>query len=157
LLFDIAHEKTYALGYLFIRKQDEKMNQKRAAVSILSEHVAKVKASEVSMVSAKALELERQEKDIIRLSAGEPHFLTSDHIKMACIKVLCDNKTKYPPVISLPELRDAIYLKLKSDNALDYSPGQTIISSGCKQVLFNAMTATLNPGNEVIWWRPTNK
>ena len=123
-------------------------------MSIIAEHVTKVKASEVSMVSAKALELERQGKDIIRLSAGEPDFPTPDHIKMACIKALCDNKTKYPPVIGLPELREAICMKLKRDNALDYSPGHTIVSSGCKQVLYNAMTATLNPGNEVIMVAP---
>jgi aspartate aminotransferase len=86
-------------------------------MSILSEHVTTVKASEVSLVSAKALELERQGKDIIRLSAGEPDFPTPDHIKMACIKALCDNKTKCPPVIGLPELREAICLKLKRDNA----------------------------------------
>jgi aspartate aminotransferase len=106
------------------------------------------------LVSAKALELERQGKDIIRLSAGEPDFPTPDHIKMACIKALCDNKTKYPPVIGLPELREAICLKLKRDNALDFSPNQTIVSSGCKQVLYNAMTATLNPGDEVILVAP---
>ena len=123
-------------------------------MSIISEHVIQVKASEVSMVSARALELERQGKDIIRLSAGEPDFPTPDHIKMACIKALCDNKTKYPPVIGLPELREAICMKLKRDNALDYSPGQTIVSSGCKQVLYNAMTATLNPGDEVMMVAP---
>jgi aspartate aminotransferase len=119
-------------------------------MSILAEHVLKVKASEVSVVSAKALELERQGKDIIRLSAGEPDFPTPDPIKIACIKALCDNKTKYPPVIGLPELREAICVKLKRDNALAYSPNQTIVSSGCKQVLYNAMTATLNPGDEVV-------
>jgi aspartate aminotransferase len=123
-------------------------------MSIIAEHVNKVKASEVSVVSAKALELEREGRDIIRLSAGEPDFPTPDHIKMACIKALCENKTKYPPVIGLPELREAICLKLKRDNALDYSPGQTIVSSGCKQVIYNAMTSTLNPGDEVILWAP---
>jgi len=123
-------------------------------MSIIAEHVTMVKASEVSVVSAKALELERQGKDIIRLSAGEPDFPTPDHIKMACIKALCENKTKYPPVIGLPELREAICLKLKRDNDLDFSPNQTIVSSGCKQVLYNAMTATLNPGDEVVLVAP---
>jgi len=123
-------------------------------MSILAEHVTKVKASEISMVSAKALEMERQGKDIIRLSAGEPDFPTPEHIKMACIKALCDNKTKYPPVIGLPELREAVSMKLKRDNALMYSPEQVIVSTGCKQVLYNAMTATLNPGDEVILTAP---
>lgn len=123
-------------------------------MSILADHLASIKPSAVSVMSAKALDLERQGKDIVRLSAGEPDFPTPDHIKMACIKALCENKTKYPPVIGLPELREAICLKLKRDNALDYSPGQTIVSSGCKQVIYNAMAATLNPGDEVMMVAP---
>ena len=122
-------------------------------MSILAEQVTKVSASEVSLVSAKAPEMERQGKDIIRLSAGELDFPTREHIKMACIKALCDNKTKHPPVIGLPELREAICMKLKRDNEQDYSPN-TIVSTGCKQVLYNAMTATLNPGDEVIMVAP---
>ena len=123
-------------------------------MSIIAKHLTSIKPSAVSVMSAKALDLERQGKDIIRLSAGEPDFPTPDHIKMACIKALCENKTKYPPVIGLPELREAICLKLKRDNALDYSPTQTIVSSGCKQVIYNAMTATLNPGDEVMMVAP---
>ena len=123
-------------------------------MAIVAEHVNRVKASEVSVVSAKALELERQGRDIIRLSAGEPDFATPDHIKLACIKALCDNKTKYPPVIGLFELREAICAKLQRDNALEYSPSETIVSSGCKQVIYNAMTATLNPGDEVVLLAP---
>jgi aspartate aminotransferase len=73
---------------------------------------------------------------------------------MACIKALCDNKTKYPPAIGVPELREAISLKLARDNGLDYPAGQTIVCSGCKQVLYNAMTATINPGDEVILVAP---
>jgi aspartate aminotransferase len=120
----------------------------------IAEHLSRVKASEVSVVTAKALELERQGKSVVRLSAGEPDFPTPDHVKMACIKALCDNKTKYPPVIGLPELREAICFKLKRDNALDYKPANTIVCSGAKQVLYNAMTATLNPGDEAIMPAP---
>jgi len=123
-------------------------------MSILSQHVMNVSASEVSVVSAKALELERQGRDVIRLSAGEPDFPTPDHIKMACIKALCDNKTKYPPAIGVPELREAISMKLARDNGLDYPAGRTIVCSGCKQVLYNAMTATINPGDEVMLVAP---
>lgn len=123
-------------------------------MTIIAEHLNRVKASEVSIISARALELERQGKSVVRLSAGEPDFPTPDHIKMACIKALCDNKTKYPAVIGLPELREAICMKLKRDNALDYVPGQTIVCTGAKQVLYNAMTATLNPGDEVIMPAP---
>lgn len=120
----------------------------------IAEHLSRVKASEVSVVTAKALELERQGKSVVRLSAGEPDFPTPDHVKMACIKALCDNKTKYPPVIGLPELREAICFKLKRDNALDYKPANTIVCSGAKQVLYNAMTATLDPGDEAIMPAP---
>ena len=120
----------------------------------IAEHLSRVKASEVSVVTAKALELERQGKSVVRLSAGEPDFPTPDHVKMACIKALCDNKTKYPPVIGLPELREAICFKLKRDNALEYKPANTIVCSGAKQVLYNAMTATLNPGDEAIMPAP---
>ena len=123
-------------------------------MSFIAEHVTRVKASEVSLVTARALELERQGKSVVRLSAGEPDFPTPDHIKMACIKALCENKTKYPPVIGLPELREAICLKLKRDNQLDFTPNQTIVCAGAKQVLFNALTATLNPDDEVILVAP---
>jgi aspartate aminotransferase len=123
-------------------------------MSIIATHLTSITPSAVSVISAKALDLERQGRDIIRLSAGEPDFPTPDPIKLACIKALCDNKTNYPPVMGLPELREAICLKLKRDNTLDYSPGQTIVSSGCKQVLYNAMAATLNPGDEVILMAP---
>lgn len=123
-------------------------------MSIIASHLATIKPSAVSVMSAKALELERRGKDIIRLSAGEPDFPTPDHIKMACIQALCENKTKYPPVIGLPELREAICLKLGRDNALDYAPAQTIVSAGCKQVIYNAMAATLDPGDEVITVAP---
>lgn len=122
--------------------------------SVIAEHVSRVKASEVSLVTAKAQELERAGRDIVRLSAGEPDFPTPDHIKLACIRALCENKTKYPPVIGLPELREAICTKLARDNALQYAPGQTIVCAGAKQVLYNAMTATLNPGDEVILFAP---
>lgn len=123
-------------------------------MTMIAEHLGLIQASEVSVVTAKALELERQGKSVIRLSAGEPDFPTPDHIKMACIKALCDNKTKYPAVIGLPELREAICLKLERDNLLDYKPAQTIVCTGAKQVLYNAITATMNPGDEAIMPAP---
>ena len=100
-------------------------------MGIIADHVTKVKASEVSVVTATALELERAGRDIIRLSAGEPDFPTPDHIKLACIKALLDNKTKYPPVIGVPELREAICAKLKRDNALDFGDRAQYPSSSC--------------------------
>lgn len=117
---------------------------------ILSEHMIDVKPSAVSVMSARALEMERQGKDIIRLTAGEPDFAVPDHIKMAAVKAVADNQTKYPPVIGLPELREAICGKLQRNNHLPYQPEQVIVSAGCKQVLYNALAATLDPGDEVI-------
>lgn len=117
---------------------------------LLSEHMIDVKPSAVSVMSARALEMERQGKDIIRLTAGEPDFAVPDHIKMAAIKAVADNQTKYPPVIGLPELREAICGKLQRNNHLSYQPEQVIVSAGCKQVLYNALAATLDPGDEVI-------
>jgi aspartate aminotransferase len=123
-------------------------------MTLIAEHLNRVKASEVSVVTAKALELERQGKSVVRLSAGEPDFPMPDHVKMACIKAICDNKTKYPAVIGLPELREAICMKLARDNGLDYKPANTIVCDGAKHVLYNAMTATLNVGDEAIMPAP---
>lgn len=117
---------------------------------MLSKHMSDVKPSAVAVMSARALELERQGKNIVRLTAGEPDFTVPDHIKMAAVKALADNQTKYPPVIGLFELREAICSKLQRDNHLSYEPEQVIVSAGCKQVLYNAMAATLDPGDEVI-------
>lgn len=119
-------------------------------MSILAHHLADVKPSAVSVMSARALELERQGKSIVRMTAGEPDFSPPDHVRMEVIKGVIDRKTKYPAVVGLPELREAVCQKLQRDNELEYFPEQVIVSSGCKQVLFNAMAATLNSGDEVL-------
>ncbi len=123
-------------------------------MSILAEHMLEVKPSAVSLVAARALELEREGRSIIRLSAGEPDFPTPDHIKLACMRALCEDKTKYPPAVGLPELREAICRKLLRDNRLAYRPDQVIVSTGAKQVLFNALAASLDPGDEVAMLAP---
>lgn len=119
-------------------------------MSILANHLAGVKPSAVSVMSARALELIRQGKSIVRLTAGEPDFPPPEHVKRAVIEGVEQNRSKYPPVIGMPELREAVCQKLQRDNNLEYEPAEVIVSAGCKQVLFNAMAATLNPGDEVL-------
>lgn len=119
-------------------------------MSIIADHLTRVKASAVSIITAKTQELERKGKTIIKLSAGEPDFGTPEHIKMAGVRAISEGKTQYPPVQGVFELREAICRKLKRDNELDYSADQILVSCGCKQVLYNAFAATLNPGDEVL-------
>lgn len=119
-------------------------------MSIIATHLTQVKASAISLITAKAQQLEREGRPVIKLSAGEPDFGTPDHIKMAGVKAIAEGKTQYPPVQGVFELRQAIVHKLQRDNGLEYSIDQILVSCGCKQVLYNALAATLNPGDEVL-------
>jgi aspartate aminotransferase len=96
------------------------------------------------------MELKAAGRDIIGLSAGEPDFDTPDNIKEAAIKAIREGRTKYTPVDGVPELKQAICAKFERDNGLKYKPSQVSVGTGGKQVLFNALLATLNPGDEVI-------
>jgi aspartate aminotransferase len=87
---------------------------------------------------------------VIGLGAGEPDFDTPDNIKQAAIDAINRGETKYTPVSGIPELRKAIAAKFKRENNLDYDWQQTIVGTGGKQILFNALMATLNPGDEVV-------
>jgi aspartate aminotransferase len=109
-----------------------------------------VKPSPTMAVTAKAAELKAAGHDVIGLAAGEPDFDTPDHIKNAAKAALDAGKTKYTAATGTPELRKAICEKLKKDNGLDYTPEQIVVGNGAKQVIFNALVATLNPGDEVI-------
>ena len=119
-------------------------------MTIIAQHLNQVKASAISLITERANQLEREGKTIIRLSAGEPDFGTPDHIKIAGVKAIAEGKTQYPPVQGVFELREAICRKLKRDNGITYTPERIIVGCGCKQILFNAMAATLNPGDEVL-------
>ena len=100
--------------------------------------------------ASRAKELQREGRDIIDLAAGEPDFDTPEHIKQAAVEAMANGKTKYAPVQGIMELREAICAKLKRDNELEYSPTQVTVGCGAKQDIYNAMMATLNPGDEVI-------
>ncbi len=119
-------------------------------MEFLSATLARVKPSPTIAVSNKAAELKRTGRDIIGLGAGEPDFDTPDNIKAAAMRAIEDGKTKYTAVDGIPELKEAICAKFKRDNELEYVPAQVSVSSGGKQVLYNALMATLNPGDEVV-------
>lgn len=116
----------------------------------LSQTLSRVKPSPTMAVTQKAAELKRAGVDIIGLGAGEPDFDTPEHVKEAAIKAIKDGKTKYTSVDGIPELKEAVAAKFKRDNDLSYLPEQINIAPGGKAVLYNALIATLNPGDEVI-------
>jgi aspartate aminotransferase len=119
-------------------------------MELLSRTLARVKPSPTIAVTTKAQELKAAGRDVIGLGAGEPDFDTPQNIKDAGIAAIVAGKTKYTAVDGIPELKQAICAKFKRDNGLDYTPSQVSVSSGGKQVLYNALVATMNPGEEVI-------
>ncbi len=119
-------------------------------MGFFADSLARVQPSATIAVSTKARELKAAGRDIISLSAGEPDFDTPDHIKEAAKRALDAGKTKYTDVDGIPELKQAIIAKFKRDNGLDYTPTQISVGTGGKQVLYNALLATLNPGDEVL-------
>ena len=110
----------------------------------------RVKPSQTLAVSAKARELKRQGKDVISLGAGEPDFDTPENVKEAAIAAIRRGETKYTDVDGIPELKAAIVEKFRRENGLLYKPSQIHVAPGGKPVLFNALMATLSPGDEVI-------
>jgi aspartate aminotransferase len=117
----------------------------------LARSLKRIKPSATIAVTDKARALKAAGRDVIGLGAGEPDFDTPENIKEAAIKAIRDGKTsKYTAVDGLAELKAAVARKFKRENSLDYKPSQIIVSTGGKQVLYNALVATLNPGDEVI-------
>ena len=115
-----------------------------------SSALARVKPSATLAADAKARELKAAGKNVISLAAGEPDFDTPDNVKEAAIRAIRDGKTKYTNVDGIPELKAAICGKFARENALTYTPAQINVSPGGKAVIYNAMLATLNPGDEVV-------
>jgi len=116
----------------------------------LSAALARVKPSATVAVTDKARALKAAGRNVIGLGAGEPDFDTPGNIKLAAVRAIEAGKTKYTDVGGIPELKDAIIAKFKRENGLTYKRNQIIVSTGGKQVLYNALVATLNPGDEVI-------
>ncbi|HEY4031228.1 MAG TPA: pyridoxal phosphate-dependent aminotransferase [Caulobacteraceae bacterium] len=119
-------------------------------MSLESAALKRVKPSATLAVDAKARALVAEGKNVIGLSAGQPDFDTPDNIKEAAIKAIREGKTKYTDVDGTPELKDAVAAKFKRENGLDYKRSQIHVAPGGKPVLFNALVATVNPGDEVI-------
>jgi aspartate aminotransferase len=116
----------------------------------LAESLGRIQPSPTIAVTSKARELKAAGRDVIGLGAGEPDFDTPQNIKDAGIKAIKDGQTKYTAVEGIPELRAAIAAKFKRENNIDYKPSQTFVAPGGKTIIYNALLATLNPGDEVI-------
>lgn len=119
-------------------------------MSIIASRLKRIKPSATLAVTAKAAELKAAGKDIIGLGAGEPDFDTPDYVRKAGCDAIEGGQTKYTNVDGTPAVKDAIIAKFKRDNNLTYARDQITVGTGGKQVLYNALMATLNPGDEVI-------
>jgi len=120
----------------------------------LSESLDRIQPSPTIAVTQKARDLKAAGRDVIGLGAGEPDFDTPDNIKDAAIAAIRRGETKYTAVEGIPELRAAVARKFKRENNLDYTVAQTFVAPGGKAIVFNALLATLNPGDEVICIAP---
>ncbi|HPN64915.1 MAG TPA: pyridoxal phosphate-dependent aminotransferase [Candidatus Goldiibacteriota bacterium] len=114
----------------------------------------KVQASITLAIDAKAKQMIADGVDLVGFGAGEPDFNTPDNIKVAGIKAIIDNKTKYTPSSGMPDLKNPIAKKLLEDNKLEYKPANIIVSCGAKHSLYNIFMAGINPGDEVIIFSP---
>ncbi len=119
-------------------------------MAFIADRLSRIKPSPTIAVTTKAAELKAAGVDVIGLGAGEPDFDTPDNIKDAAKAALDAGKTKYTPVAGTPELRKAIVAKFKRENDLEYTIDEITVGCGGKQTLFNALFATLNPGDEVV-------
>ena len=123
-------------------------------MGFIADSLNRIQPSATIAVSTKARQLAAQGRDIISLSAGEPDFDTPQNIKDAAKRALDEGKTKYTDVDGIPELKAAIVAKFKRENGLDYKTSQVSVGTGGKQVLYNALVGTLNPGDEVVMPAP---
>jgi aspartate aminotransferase len=119
-------------------------------MSFLAQRLARIKPSPTIAVTQKARELKAEGRDVIGLGAGEPDFDTPDHIKAAAKAAIDRGETKYTDVQGTLELRKAICAKFQRENRLSYTPEQITVGTGGKQVIYNALMATLDSGDEVI-------
>src|SRR5271157_1919559 len=119
-------------------------------MALIAHALSRVKPSAIMTVTQKARDLKAQGWNVISLSVGEPDFDTPDNIKEAAIAAIKRGETKYPPVLGIPPLREAIAAKFKRENGLDYKASDTIVATGGKQILYNAFLVSMNKGDEVI-------
>ncbi len=119
-------------------------------MQITAERLNRISPSQTIAVRQKVAALKREGRDVLGVSSGEPDFNTPQHVKDAAIRAIESGDTKYTDVAGTPELRRAVADKFRRDSGIDYRPEEIIISTGAKQVMFNAMLATLNEGDEAI-------
>ncbi|HKB55699.1 MAG TPA: aminotransferase class I/II-fold pyridoxal phosphate-dependent enzyme [Ramlibacter sp.] len=119
-------------------------------MSLIAARLNRIKPSPSSMAGLRARELRRAGRDIVALTTGEPDFDTPPNVCEAVVRAMAASQTKYTDVGGTPELKAAIIEKFRRENALAYAPGEIIVGTGGKQVIFNALMCTLEPGDEVI-------
>ncbi|HET7851135.1 MAG TPA: aminotransferase class I/II-fold pyridoxal phosphate-dependent enzyme, partial [Methyloceanibacter sp.] len=119
-------------------------------MGLIAHALERVKPSPTMAITSKAREMKAAGFDVIGLGAGEPDFDTPDNVKQAAIAAIERGETKYTAVDGIPELKRAIASKFERENDLTYKPAEITVGSGGKQVLYNALLATLNPGDEVV-------
>ena len=136
----------YGISLLHFNQLYKRNNQ----MSTLSRNISRVKPSPTIAMSSLATQMKSEGRDIISLSAGEPDFDTPDHIKDAAIEAIKSGKTKYTDPDGMKILKEAVCTKFKVENNLTYNPNQISIGTGGKQILYNALMPTINPGDEVI-------
>ena len=119
-------------------------------MGLISHALERVKPSPTITITGKARELKAAGFDVIALGSGEPDFDTPDNVKQAAVAAIQRGETKYTAVDGIPELKRAIASKFERENGLSYKPSEITVGTGGKQVLYNALLATLNPGDEVI-------
>jgi aspartate aminotransferase len=119
-------------------------------MSFYADRLSRIKLSPSTAATQRARELRAQGHDIIALTIGQPDFNTPEHVKKGVMAALTRNETKYPPIDGIPELREAAARKFQRENALKYGADQIMIGTGSKQIIFNAMLATIGAGDEAI-------
>jgi aspartate aminotransferase len=119
-------------------------------LAFLSAALSRIKPSPTNFATDRARRLKAEGRDIVPVSSGEPDFPTPDNVLAAASAAMARGLTKYTPVAGIPELREAVVRKFKRENGLDYQVTQTIVSTGGKQVVANALLATVDPGDEVV-------
>jgi aspartate aminotransferase len=133
---------------------EDSVDPKALPESFLARSLSRIQPAQTMAAMQKARDLKAEGRDVIGLGAGEPDFDTPDNIKEAAIAAIRRGETKYTAVEGIPELRQAISKKFKRENNLDYAPAQCFAAPGGKSVIFHALMATLNPGDEVIVTAP---
>lgn len=122
----------------------------RAHMDSISSRISKITPSLTLQITAQAKAMIAQGEEVYALAGGEPEVDTPDFVKEAAIQALAEGRTKYTPTCGIPELREALSVKLKVDNDLDYDPKQICVTSGAKMACFEAIQAVVEEGDEVI-------